>query len=297
MIEQASIVVEAEQQRADQPALGSRSGSRRPRSRRSAAASPSASPARRAGRARRGAWRRRRRARRRPRPSQDKATARSSVQGERSRSARRAPAMEGLERSAALGKRPRRSAGLVASARQSNSISCAGVDAASLRTRLSAGCSRICSASNDSTPPTGMISSPSSDEAVRRQRRDQRLHLRKIAAERPPGLGLERDLVAVAEDEAAEAVPFGLELPALAVGQRLDQLRLHRRQRERTGQAVESGHGASMVRAKQTPGIRRSSATLRRRLVKFLNRPPATMRRMATGPRRVESIRPVRSLR
>jgi hypothetical protein len=41
---------------------------------------------------------------------------------------------------------------------------------------------------------------------------------------------MERDLVAVAEDEAAEAVPFGLELPAFArPAATIDQLRLHRR--------------------------------------------------------------------
>jgi hypothetical protein len=43
----------------------------------------------------------------------------------------------------------------------SKAISIAGVSAASLRTRVSAGCRRSWSASNDKLPPTGMTSSPS----------------------------------------------------------------------------------------------------------------------------------------
>ena len=69
--------------------------------------------------------------------------------------------------------------------------------------------------------------------------------LREIAPERPPRLGLQLHVLAVAEDEAAKAVPFGLELPALALGQRLDQLRLHRRQGRRRLQVAKSGPKAS----------------------------------------------------
>jgi hypothetical protein len=43
----------------------------------------------------------------------------------------------------------------------SNTINSAGVSAESLAMRLAAGCRRICRASNDSTLPIGMTSSPS----------------------------------------------------------------------------------------------------------------------------------------
>jgi hypothetical protein len=45
--------------------------------------------------------------------------------------------------------------------RQSNAMNIAGVSAASLRTRLSAGCSRSWSASNAITPPVAISNSPS----------------------------------------------------------------------------------------------------------------------------------------
>ena len=43
--------------------------------------------------------------------------------------------------------------------------------------------------------------------------------LREVAVERLEVAALRVDLVAVAEDERPEAVPLGLELPAVAVGQ------------------------------------------------------------------------------
>src|SRR3954471_3673167 len=77
--------------------------------------------------------------------------------------------------------------------------------------------------------------------AHRQHRLDQ---LREIAGERAAGLGLEVDLAAVAEDEAAKAIPFGLILPAFAARQSIDRLRLHRRQPGLHGDAIESVHDA-----------------------------------------------------
>ena len=54
-------------------------------------------------------------------------------------------------------------------------------------------------------------------------------HVGKVAAERLARLGGQRDLVAVAASEAAEAVPLGLELPSVAVGQLGREKRFHRR--------------------------------------------------------------------
>ena len=62
---------------------------------------------------------------------------------------------------------------------RSNRMKIAGVSADSLRTRLSAGCSRICKASNDRVPSTGMASSPSSTKSSAGQRPDQGHDLRE----------------------------------------------------------------------------------------------------------------------
>ena len=61
-----------------------------------------------------------------------------------------------------------------------------------------------------------MISSPSSTNRSAGSAAIRADDLGEIAAERPARLGLQLDVRAVAEDQAAEAVPFGLELPALA---------------------------------------------------------------------------------
>ena len=60
--------------------------------------------------------------------------------------------------------------------------------------------------------------------------RAQRLDdLGEIAPERLARLRSQLDGLAIAEGEAAEAVPLGLELPALPVGNRIGQPRFHRR--------------------------------------------------------------------
>ena len=60
----------------------------------------------------------------------------------------------------------------------SNRIRIAGVSTDSLLMRLSAGCTRICSASNDSVPSSGIASSPSTTKLGRASARQ--------AAQRPP---------------------------------------------------------------------------------------------------------------
>ena len=58
------------------------------------------------------------------------------------------------------------------------------------------------------------------DDAALRQGGEERLdELREIAVHWPAVPALEHDFVAVPEDQRAEAVPLGLELPALAGGQ------------------------------------------------------------------------------
>ena len=76
--------------------------------------------------------------------------------------------------------------------------------------------------------PTGMASSPSSTNRCVGKRATRLDDLGKIAAERLARLGEQLDLVVGAEREAAKAVPLRLELPARPLGQRLDELRLHR---------------------------------------------------------------------
>jgi hypothetical protein len=68
-------------------------------------------------------------------------------------------------------------------------------------------------------------------EAVRLRVRQHRHHLRKVAAERLARLGDEPDVVALPHGDAAEPVPFRLELPPAAVGQSVHQLCFHRRDR------------------------------------------------------------------
>ncbi len=62
----------------------------------------------------------------------------------------------------------------------------------------------------------------------RAQRREQ---LREVARERLLVAALEEDLVAVAKHERAKAVPFRLEDPSVALGQRVGALRQHRLER------------------------------------------------------------------
>src|SRR6476620_2368650 len=88
-------------------------------------------------------------------------------------------------------------------------------------------------------------------ERARLQALERGDHLRKIACERLAGLCLEIDLVARAEGEAPEAIPFRLVLP-IAFRQLLDELCFHRLDVERHGQGRERcgrRHGRKAARA------------------------------------------------
>src|SRR5262245_10530443 len=69
------------------------------------------------------------------------------------------------------------------------------------------------------------------DELRRLQCADGLDKLRVIARQRLTGLRLQLDLVAVAEREAAEAVPFRLVLPFRSDRDLIDRQRLHGRKR------------------------------------------------------------------
>ena len=90
----------------------------------------------------------------------------------------------------------------------------AGISAESLRTRDSAGCSRICIESKSSTPSRAITISPSSAECGGKQVAE-RAQLGEVAQQRPLVPRPERELAAVVLEHAAEAVPFRLELPAV----------------------------------------------------------------------------------
>ena len=76
------------------------------------------------------------------------------------------------------------------------------------------------------------------ERGVGRQQLAERAQLREVAQQRPLVARPERELVAVVLEHAAKAVPLRLVLPAVAVGQRADELRLHRREGDvRTGHA------------------------------------------------------------
>ena len=78
-------------------------------------------------------------------------------------------------------------------------------------------------------------------EAVGRKRAQYRRDLGEVARQRLAGFRPEIDLVAGPEGEAAEAVPFRLELPAGLARQIVDELRLHRRRADRDRQRGEAG--------------------------------------------------------
>ena len=67
------------------------------------------------------------------------------------------------------------------------------------------------------------------------------LHVGEITRERLARLGLEPDGIAVAEGEAAEAVPFRLEEPVRTSGELVGRLRLHRFE----GKAEREAHSFS----------------------------------------------------
>src|SRR5947209_10791341 len=101
-------------------------------------------------------------------------------------------------------------------------------------------------------------------EPLRRHLPHRLDYLGEVTPQRPARLGHERHLVPVAEGEAAEAVPFGLELPAFALRQRVDQLRLHRRKSGLDGESGESGHGRKTT-AHPASSTRLERNTVRRR--------------------------------
>src|SRR2546430_17374296 len=56
------------------------------------------------------------------------------------------------------------------------------------------------------------------DKISRRQSGECFDHIGKVARERLPGFGLQKNLVAATESDAPEAIPFGFILPVLAGG-------------------------------------------------------------------------------
>src|SRR2546430_8222397 len=63
-----------------------------------------------------------------------------------------------------------------------------------------------------------------------RSQTEQRLNqVRKIACQRPPGLGLQLDLAVVSKGQTPKTIPFGLVLPTFARLDVIDRPRLHRR--------------------------------------------------------------------
>src|SRR5207253_2663352 len=81
---------------------------------------------------------------------------------------------------------------------------------------------------------------PVQHEAICLQLQKPFNHFRKIARERLAGLRLQFEFCAIAEDQATKAVPFGFVLPAMAVGDFVDEQRLHWWERRLEGQAHNS---------------------------------------------------------
>ena len=118
-------------------------------------------------------------------------------------------------------------------ARRSKATNDAGVSAARRRTRDSAGWMR-CSRASKSRPRPSRSATTISPSTTQRcgQRGPQRVEqLGEVAGERPLVAAGQLDVVAVAEHDAAEAVPLRLEQPAVAVGDRAGQLGQHRLER------------------------------------------------------------------
>src|SRR5690606_4415286 len=109
------------------------------------------------------------------------------------------------------------------------------------------------------------------DETPLAERRECIDDLREKARERLARLRHQFDLRPVAKREATKAVPFGFELPALAIRYRLGEPRLHRRRVERD-------------RERHVQGMRGAGQRFR---------PPLSGSRALAGP----SDRPVRQTR
>ena len=104
------------------------------------------------------------------------------------------------------------------SASRSNATNDAGVSAARRRTRDSAGWMR-CSSASKSRPRVvggGETISPSTTHRCGQLRQQRREQLGEVAGERPLVAAGQLDVVAVAEHDAAEAVPLRLVQPAVA---------------------------------------------------------------------------------
>ena len=160
------------------------------------------------------------------RSSQPSASSRSRVAGESSkRFALRSSVERRFESGSRQGSSPFQTSTSKATKR-------AGISAESLRTRLSAGWRRICIASKSSTPSRSITISPSSGRAGREEL-PERLELREVAEQRARVARPEAKLTRAVLEEAAEAVPLRLVLPAVAVGELAHELGLHRRERDR----------------------------------------------------------------
>ncbi len=95
-------------------------------------------------------------------------------------------------------------------------------------------------------------------EAIVLQRVEQFDDLGEIARQRLARLGGQRDLGAVAAREAAEAVPLGLELPAVAIGQFGGEQGFHRGQLRRA-----FGHSQTIPGRSQSFPLREARGQLR----------------------------------
>ena len=86
------------------------------------------------------------------------------------------------------------------------------------------------------------------DAALGQRGGERRDELREVAVHRLLVAALQQDLVAVAEDQRAKAVPLGLELPAVAVGQRLGGAGEHRLEGRSERQVHRDGRSRSQAR-------------------------------------------------
>ena len=85
-----------------------------------------------------------------------------------------------------------------------------------------------------------MTISPSTHAALGQVRLERRRQLREVAVERLEVAALDVGLVAVAEDDRAEAVPFGLEQPAVGLRDVVRELGQHRLEGWLKGQVASS---------------------------------------------------------
>ncbi len=111
------------------------------------------------------------------------------------------------------------------------------------------------------------------DTSLRESRPERVGQLREVAIERLQVARLRVDVVAVAEDERPEAVPLGLEQPAVVARQRVGRLRQHRLDRGLEGEchgttipSRERRDGGSRLFASQVPGGWRRERGIRRQL-------------------------------